>query len=33
MARPKLQSTMMATDRRHLALCVFGLLLGPEVSA
>jgi hypothetical protein len=33
MFRPKLQSSMMATARCLLALCVFGLLLGSEVAA
>jgi len=33
MARPKLQSTMMATTRCLLALCVFGLLLGSNAAA
>jgi len=32
-ARPKLQSTMMATARYLLALCVFGLLLGSHAAA
>jgi hypothetical protein len=33
MARPMLQSTMMATARCLLALCVFGLLLGSNAAA
>jgi hypothetical protein len=33
MARPKLQSTMMATTRCLLALCVFGLLIGSNAAA
>jgi len=33
MARPKLHSTMMATTRCLLALCVLGLLFGSEVAA
>jgi hypothetical protein len=33
MSRPKLQSTMMATVRCLLALCVFGLLLGSNAMA
>jgi hypothetical protein len=33
MARPKLQSAMMATTRCLLALCVFGLLLGSNAAA
>jgi hypothetical protein len=33
MLRPKLQSTMMATVRCLLALCVFGLLLGSNAMA
>lgn len=33
MARPKLQSLTIATIRCLITLCVFGLLLGPEVLA